>query len=44
MTAVQRWGAAYLTLGLSLRVSQLDEIDSDDVRDWFVPMQRTPTP
>ncbi|MFF0864226.1 hypothetical protein ACFYUV_20880 [Nonomuraea sp. NPDC003560] len=44
MTAVERWGAAYLTLGLSMRVSELAEIDRDDARDWFVPAQRTPTP
>ncbi|MFI7114030.1 hypothetical protein ACIBK9_47470 [Nonomuraea sp. NPDC050227] len=49
MTAVERWGAAYLTLGLSMRMSELGksdlaEIDRDDARDWFVPAQRTPTP
>lgn len=44
MSAVERFGAAYMTLGLSLRVSELGAIDGDDYRDWFVPEQRTPTP
>lgn len=31
VTAVHRWAAAYMTLGLSLRVSSLDRLDSADV-------------
>ncbi|MFB4280791.1 hypothetical protein ACBJ59_36265 [Nonomuraea sp. MTCD27] len=31
MTAAERWGAFLMTLGLSLRVSSLDRLDSADV-------------
>ncbi|MEV0382302.1 hypothetical protein [Nonomuraea sp. NPDC050643] len=44
MTAAERWTAAYMTAGLSVRVSELDALDAADYTDWFVPPQRTPTP
>ncbi|MER6942549.1 hypothetical protein ABT294_00875 [Nonomuraea sp. NPDC000554] len=45
MTAAERLGAAYMTVGLSQRVSLLAELDrADDEWNAFVPRQRVATP